>query len=306
LGGKLKPPFLYLAMGWEEQLIQYLITGITNGAIYALIALGFTIIYNSTEIINFAQGEFVMLGGMLAVTFLNWLGLPLWLAVLFAVVLTTVIGLGFERFGIKPVRQPSVINLIIITIGGSILLKGIAMVIWGKDAHPFPAFSGSSSLHILGASITPQSLWVLGGTLLAVVGLELFYKFTITGKALRACAFNPSSAQLCGISVEKMMLFSFGLSAGLGALAGVLVAPITYTAYDIGTMLGLKGFCAAILGGLGSNLGAVLGGVLIGLAESLSSGYISSGYKDAVAFLILLLILYLRPAGILGKRVEKV
>jgi len=220
--------------------------------------------------------------------------------------LTIIVGLVFELLAIRPVRQPSVINLIIITIGGSILLKGLAMVIWGKDPHPLPAFSSQGPFKILGASITSQSLWVMGGTLIAVLGLELFYKFTITGKALRACAFNPRSAQLCGISVKRMVLFSFGLSAFLGAFAGVLVAPITYTAYDIGTMLGLKGFCAAILGGLGSNLGAVVGGVLIGIAESLSAGYISSGYKDAVAFLIMLLVLYLRPAGILGKKVEKV
>lgn len=293
-------------MATGSDLLQYVISGATLGSTYGLAGLGFTVIFNTTEIINFAQGEFVMLGGMIAVTMLAGLGLPLWLAVILAIAATMLIGLAFERLAIRPVRKASVMNLIIITIGGSILLKGAAMLIWGKDDHPLSAFTPAPPLHVFSAVVTTQSLWVMAGTVLAVILLHVFYERTITGKALRACAFNPKAARLCGISVERMILFSFGLSATLGAFAGVLIAPITFTSYDVGTMLGLKGFCAAILGGLGSNPGAILGGLVIGVAESLSSGYVSSGYKDAVAFLILLLMLYFRPAGILGKRAEKV
>jgi branched-chain amino acid transport system permease protein len=291
---------------WHSQLIQYLATGITTGAIYALVALGFTIIYNSTEIINFAQGEFVMLGGMIAAGLLAMAGMPMWAAIMLAIAFATIIGIIFEQLSIRPVKNPSVMNLIIITIGGSILIKGAAMIIWGKDDRPLRSFSSSQPLHIFGAAVTPQSLWVMTGTLLAVILLHFFYEYTITGKALRACAYNRKAAKLCGISVERMVLFSFGLSAALGAFAGILIAPITFTSYDVGTMLGLKGFCAAIFGGLGSNPGAVLGGLVIGTLESLSAGYVSSGYKDAVAFLIMLLVLYFRPAGIFGKRTEKV
>ncbi len=293
-------------MEWYDQLLQYLITGITTGAVYALVALGFSIIYNSTEIINFAQGEFVMLGSMIAVSLFPLLGVPLWVAVILAVAITALIGLIFERLAIRPVRNGSVINLIIITIGGSILLKGIAVLIWGKESRSLPAFTSTEPIKFFGATLSGQSLWVMAGTLLAVILLHYFYEKTITGKALRACAFNRKAARLCGISVERMVLFSFGLSALLGAFAGVLITPITYTAWDAGTMLGLKGFCAAILGGIGSNPGAVMGGLVIGIVESLSAGYLSSGYKDAFAFLILLLMLYLRPAGILKKKLEKV
>lgn len=293
-------------MEWHNQLAQYLVTGVTTGAIYALAALGFTIIYNSTEIINLAQGEFVMLGGMIAASILPLLGVPLWMAVIIAIAAATVVGMIFERLAIRPVKNPSVLNLIIITIGGSILIKGVAMLIWGKDDRPLRAFTSTQPIHVFSTVITPQSIWIMAGTLLAVVLLHLFYEYSITGKALRACAYNRKAARLCGVSVERMVLFSFGLSAMLGAFAGVLVAPITFTSYDVGTMLGLKGFCAAILGGLGSNPGAVLGGLVIGTLESLGAGYLSSGYKDAIAFSIMLLVLYFKPAGILGKQMEKV
>jgi len=292
---------------WYNQLFQYLISGITTGAIYALVALGFTIIYNATEIINFTQGEFVMLGAMIAAALLGMVPMPIWMAVSIAIITATLIGMIFERLAIRPVKNAPPMNLIIITIGGSILIKGVVMLVWGKDARPMPGFSSTEHpINFFGAAVTPQSIWVMAGMVIAVVLLHFFYEYTITGKALRACAYNRKAARLCGISVERMVFFSFALSAAIGAFAGVLVAPITYAAYDVGTMLGLKGFCAAILGGLGSNPGAVLGGLAIGTLESLAAGYVSSGYKDAVAFVIMLAVLYFRPVGILGKRAEKV
>jgi len=280
-------------------VLQYLISGLTNGAIYALIALGFGIIFNATHIINFAQGEFVMLGALCAISLYQvFPSLPA--AFLGATLLVTLLGLLFERLALRPVQDRSPLTLIIITVGGAVLLKGLAMLWWGKEAYNLPPFTGATPLHLGPATILPQNLWVLGVAALLVAGLEAFFRLTLTGKAMRACAYNPVAARLAGIPAMRMVQLSFGLSAALGAAGGILIAPLTLGVYDMGTMLGLKGFSAAILGGLGSSLGGVLGGLVLGVAESLASGLISSGYRDAVAFFILLLALFLRPQGLLG------
>ena len=289
-------------MDLSSQILQYVISGITNGAIYAVIALGFTIIYNSTEVINFAQGEFVMLGGM-AVIGLDGLGnLPLALSFVLAVLAVTVVGIALERFAIRPVKNPNPITLIIITVGASIFLRGVAMMLWGKDSLGLRPFTGEAPIHLAGATLVPQSLWVLGVTVVVMAGLQFFYKHTITGKAMRACAFNRRAASLVGVSVNRMVLVSFALSAAIGAAAGIVIVPITLCGYDVGTMLGLKGFCAAVLGGLGSSPGSILGGFLLGVLEALGAGLLSSGFKDAIAFFVLLLVLFVRPSGLLGSR----
>ena len=284
-----------------EQITQYLVSGFSTGAIYALIGIGFSIIYNATGIINFAQGEFVMFGGMLTVFLLNVLKLPLWAAIPVAVLVSTIVGLLFERLAIRPLRQPTPISLVIITIGGSILLRGIAMLVWGKDTHVVPAFSGEVPIPLGGATILPQHLWILGITLVMIAVNRWYFSHTISGKAMRACSYNRRAASLVGIDVRRMVLFSFVISAALGSLAGIIIAPLTMTAYDVGIMLGLKGFCAAIIGGMSSGLATVLGGLILGILESLGAGLVSSGYKDAIAFIILLLILFLRPQGIFRK-----
>jgi len=288
-------------MDLSDQIAQYLVSGLSTGAIYALIGIGFAIIYNSTEIINFAQGELVMLGGMFALFFINFLHLPLPVAVILAVVSTTAVGVLFERLTIRPLKSATPLSLIIITIGGSILIRGIAMLVWGKDTHAIPSFSGTDPILIGTATILPQHLWIFALTVLAIAMNKLFFNYTITGKAMRACAVNKRAAGLVGIDVRKMVLFSFAISASLGSLAGIIVAPLTMTSYDVGIMLGLKGFCAAIIGGLSAGVGTVLGGLLLGVLESLGAGLISSGYKDAIAFIILLLILFIRPQGLFGK-----
>ena len=285
----------------SAQLTQFLLSGLTVGAIYALVALGFTIIHNASHVINFAQGEFVMIGGMATASFLG-AGLPLALAALAAVALATLIGLALERFAVEPARGASVVTLIIITIGAAILLRGLATIVWDKRIHALPAFSGEQPLAIAGASIVPQSLWVIGVTALIVASLWWFFNRTLTGKAILAVSHNPLAAQLMGISVRRVLLVSFGLSAALGALAGILIAPITFTAWDVGVMLGLKGFAAAILGGMGSGPGAVAGGLTLGLLESLGAGYVSSAYKDAIAFVVMLVVLMFMPGGLLGGR----
>ncbi len=285
-----------------DQLLQYAVSGLSTGAIYALIGIGFSIIYNATGIINFAQGEFVMLGGLFTLTFLDLLKLPVWAAVPCAVAASTLAGLVFERLAIRPLRQPTPINLVIITIGGSILIRGLAMLFWGKDTHSIPSFSGDDPIAIGGATILPQHLWILGITMVIVAANRFYFYHTISGKAMRACSYNPRAAGLVGIDVRRMVLFSFVISSAMGAVAGIIVAPLTMTAYDVGIMLGLKGFCAAIIGGMSSGIATVVGGLILGVLESLGAGLVSSGYKDAIAFIILLLLLFLRPQGLFGKR----
>ena len=284
---------------------QYLLSGLTTGAIYALVALGFAIIYNASHVINFAQGEFVMIGGMAAAAAFD-AGLPLPLAVLVSISAATLIGLALERFAVEPARGASVVTLIIITIGASILLRGLAAIVWDKRIHALPAFSGEAPIVIGGtaggATILPQTLWVLGALVVVVAALWWFFNRTLTGSAILAVSHNRLAAQLMGISVRRVLLVSFGLSAGLGALAGILIAPIAFTAWDVGVMLGLKGFAAAMLGGIGSGPGAIAGGLALGLIEALGAGYLSSAYKDVFAFVILLAALVFLPNGLAGRR----
>ncbi|HEX2113534.1 MAG TPA: branched-chain amino acid ABC transporter permease [Alphaproteobacteria bacterium] len=286
--------------------LQFLFSGITVGAIYALVGLGFAIIYNASHVINFAQGEFVMLGGM-GTVFLMFAGLPMIVAAPLAICLVVLVGLLLEKFAVEPARNATVVTLIIITIGASILIRGIVEVTFGKDFYRLPAFTGESAIMIGGAALQPQSLWILGVLAIVVAALRWFFQRTKLGKAILATSYNPLAAQLVGIETRTILLVSFGLSAALGALAGILTAPITLTRYDIGIMLGLKGFAAAILGGLGSSYGAVAGGLLLGVIEAMSAGYISSAYKDAVAFVIILGVLFFMPRGLFGaQRTERV
>ncbi len=288
------------------EFLQFLFSGLTVGAIYALVGLGFSIIYNASHVINFAQGEFVMLGGMGTVS-LMLAGLPMYVAIPLAVCLVVAVGLLLEKFAVEPARNAGVITLIIITIGASILIRGVVEVALGKDFHRLPSFTGETPIIIGGAALQPQGLWVIGALVIVVAALRWFFEHTRLGKAILATSYNPLAAQLVGIDVRTILLVSFGLSAALGALAGILTAPITLTKYDIGIMLGLKGFAAAILGGLGSSYGAVAGGLALGMIEAMSAGYISSAYKDAVAFVIILGVLFFMPSGLFGtRRTERV
>lgn len=283
-----------------SQLLQYLITGLTVGSVYAMVAIGFNIIYNVTEIINLAQGEFVMLGGLIMVFVHVSLGLPLILAFPVTVVLVTLVGMLLDRLSIRPIREPSVLTLIIATIAASIIIKGTAMFIWGKDPLDLPAFSGRNPIHLMGAVIQPQYFWVIGFLIVVVIAMSLFFEKTITGKAMSACADNTDAARLVGINVQRMILLSFALSAAIGSVAGITLTPIALMEYDRGAMLAVKGFGAVVLGGLGSFPGAILGGLIIGTIESFGAGLVSSGYKDGFALIVLLIILFFRPSGLLG------
>jgi branched-chain amino acid transport system permease protein len=284
-----------------SQFLQFLFSGVTVGATYALAALGFALIYNASGVINFAQGEFIMLGGMFAALFYQ-LGLPLPLAIVLAVVLAAIAGVLVEKLAIEPAGNAEIVSLIIITIGASLTIRGLVQVFMGKGTRSLPAFSGETPLAVFGATLLPQSLWAIGVTAVVVAALAWFFGRTVVGKAMLATAYNKLAAQLVGVNTRFILLLSFVLSATLGAVGGILVAPINYTSYDVGIMLGLKGFVAATLGGLGSGLGAVVGGLLLGVAESMTAGYISSAYKDATPFVLILLILFFRPQGLFGKK----
>ena len=288
------------------ELLQFVFSGLTVGAIYALVALGFTLIYNASDIINFAQGEFVMLGGMTTV-FMALAGVPLPLAMLIAIVVTTAVGLALHRLAIEPARGASPVALIMITIGASVFLRGVAQIVFDKRFHSLPGLFGADPIQFGGAAILPQSLVVLAGAAVIVTLLWLFVERTLLGKAVIATAANRLAARLIGVDTRRIVDFSFAVSAAIGAVAGILITPITLTSYDVGTLLALKGFAAAMLGGIGSPLGAVVGGLLIGMIEALSAGYLSSSYKDAVAFLIILVVLVAMPQGLFGRvKVERV
>jgi branched-chain amino acid transport system permease protein len=286
------------------QFLQFLFSGITVGAAYALAALGFMLIYNASNVINFAQGEFIMLGGMLTVYFADS-GIPMPLAIVLAIALPAAVGMLVEKLAIEPARGAEVVSLIIITIGASLVIRGTVQVVLGKGAHTFAAFSGSEPIAIGGATLLPQSLWVLGVTAVIVAALWLFFSRTLTGKAILATSHNPLAAKLVGIDTQWVLLVSFALSAAMGAVGGILLTPITMTSYDVGIMLGLKGFVAAVVGGLGSGLGAVVGGLLVGIVEALAAGYISSAYKDAVPFVLIFVTLFFMPRGLFGARVTE-
>ncbi len=286
--------------GLLTDIIQFLFMGVQRGCIYAMVAIGFNMIYNATGIINFAQGEFLVLGGLMMVTLTMGVELSLLFSFMLSVVFVTIVGILMERLTINPVKQPTVLRLIIITIAVSILLKGAAMCFWGKGSHYMRHFSDAAPFELLGAVIMPQTLWIIGILGLVVLGYVIFFNFTMTGKCMRACAINRDAARLAGISDRKMVMLSFALSAGIGAIAGIIVTPIIQMDYARGALLGLKGFGAAVLGGLGNSMGAVVAGLLLGIIEAMAGGYISSHYMDAIALIIMLGVLFVRPGGLFG------
>ncbi len=287
------------------ELVQYLASGLVVGSIYGLIGIGYTSVYNVTRIVNFAQGDFAMIGALTAIACFE-AGLRLPLAIVAAILVTAGLGAAVERWAIRPAGADEVRG-IIITLGVGAALQGLAVKLWGTDARPMPAFTGERPLELAGATIPPQALWVLGTALALMAMLHLFFSRTYLGKAFRACAVNPYAAQLTGIEVRTMRVLSFVLSGVLGAVAGIIVAPIVLAQYDSGIPLGIKGFVACIVGGLGHPAGAAIGGLLLGVLEALGAGLVSSGFKNAIAFVLLLGFLFLRPGGLFGEleRVER-
>ena len=288
----------------ETQFLQFVFSGITIGCIYALVALGFTIIFNTTSIVNFAQGDFVMLGAMFAATFRSLFHFPLILAVSLSVLCVAAIGLIMERVLIHSLKDdPRLFASVMMTMGASIVFNAISILVWGADPLSLEAFSGETPIRIHGATLVPQMFWIAGSMFLVMILLVIFFRYTWLGQGMLACSMNKDAAASMGINVRGMVFLSFTFSATIGGLGGALVAPITMATLDMGGIMTLKGFTAAIIGGLGSVPGAFLGGIILGLIESLSCGIISSGYRDAIALSILLLVLMLKPSGITGSRI---
>lgn len=286
--------------------LQFLFSGLTSGSIYALSALGFTIIWNARGLINFSQGDFVMLGGMITAALLPF-GITLPFAIFIAAFTTVVVGILLQVLALAPAKKADPISLVIITIGSSVFIQGATAILIGKNQLMMPPFSGETPIRFLGAALSPQSLWTLAVSALVMTTLTIFFRVTLTGRAMKAVAINPSAARLVGIHRSRMLIAAFALAALVGAVAGIVSTPISSTRFDVGLTLGLKGFVGATLGGLGSGIGAVVGGLLVGIAEAMMAGYVSSAYKDAVPFALIILTLLLMPSGLFGnKQAERV
>lgn len=280
-----------------NELLQFLVAGLKSGSVYALVALGFTMVFAASGAINFAQGEFFMLGGMLG-AWLVHLGLSLPIAAVLAIAGTAAIAAVFELLAVRPLGSGDPLRIVMVTIGGSVVLKQLALHVFGPNELTLPSFSSGGSFQVLGASIERQTVWIWVLTALAVALLLVLYRRTPLGQAMRATALNAEAARLVGIDTRAIGTISFALAAALGAVAGLAVAPLTQTAFDVGSAMSVKGFAAAVLGGLGNPVAAVGGGLVIGLLESLTAGYVNPLYKDGVAFIVLLLVLFVRPQGL--------
>ncbi|HBY94303.1 MAG: branched-chain amino acid ABC transporter permease [Ardenticatenaceae bacterium] len=286
----------------SQQILQLVVSGIATGSIYALVALGFVLIYSVTGIINFAQGEFVMVGALTMVTLTGW-GWPMPVGFVTSVLVVAGLGALLHTLALRPARRASVVTLIIITVGAAITLRGIGLILWGTNPYALSLWRGRP-YRIAGAIIRRPTPWIVATTIIVVLLLYLFFERTLYGKAVRACALNPIAARLMGIKVERIAMLAFAVAGALGAIAGIVITPVGAATYDMGLLVGLKGFAAAIMGGLVSAPAAVAGGLLLGVLEALGAGLISSGFKDAIAFFVLLIVLLVRPLGLLG-RIER-
>jgi branched-chain amino acid transport system permease protein len=278
-------------------LLQLILAGVSVGAVYALVAMGFAAIYAVSEVINLTQGEFAALAGLVAISATEG-GIPLPVAVLLGIVTVVIVAGLVQRLAIAPVRRMTTLLSIILTLGVSTALKAAMLLIWGPEGRGLSPFPGND-FTVSGVAVRAQDLWIIGVTAVVAIALTWFYERTLAGKALRACAEQPTAARLAGISVTRASLLCFGIAGLLGAIAGVLASPVYFSAWDSGLALGLKGFVAATLGGLTSIRGAIAGGVILGVLESLVAGYIDSGLRDAVAFVVLIVVLVARPGGML-------
>lgn len=290
-----------------QGFLQQTVAGLATGSIYALIGLGFTLVWKSMALVNFAQGDLFMLGAMLGFTLYAIVGLPLPLVVLGTLILCFVVGAILQHVAIRPLKHASPMNLLLATIALSIFLQNVSRQVWGADALPFPTFFAKETVYVGPVSVRTQDVVIIGATLVSVALFHAFFRYTRMGKAMRASAIDPRAATIVGIDTTQMARWTFGISAALGGLAGVLIAPVHFITPTMGSLPGLKAFTAAVVGGLDNVYGALVGGILIGLLETFAAAYLSSAYRDVIAFVILLLMLRYRPLGLLGTRViEKV
>jgi branched-chain amino acid transport system permease protein len=285
-----------------DLVAQSILSGIGVGAIYGLIGIGFCVIYNASGIVNFAQGAFVMLGGMLTQAAMARLGLPLPLAALIAIAAVAACGVVLERIVVRPLwnRGSTMFVMILATLAAQIVVERVTQILAGDQPRTLPVFTDLPPLKLAGFAINFQFLWIVGCSAIVIVALALFFSSTKTGKAMRACSINREAAALQGINVSRMLALAFALSAGLGAVAGILITPTQYTAFNVGVPFAISGFIAAIVGGFGRPFGAFAGGILLGVAQALAIVFLGAAFKNIAALSILLLFLFVRPTGLLG------
>lgn len=280
--------------------LDLFLNGLPVGGVYALIALAYSMIYSAMGLLNFAQGDIVMLGAFLGLTFYTIMNLPYPLAFLLAMSVAALVGLGMERFVLRPLARSRAknVNMLICTIGLAVIFRNAALLIWGVESHRFPALFGDQAIRLGPVNVVPQYLFILAVAIVLMLVLQFFFQRTRPGRSLRAVAQDRVAASLMGVNVNRAVAMSFAISSALGAAAGVLVGPIFFVQASMGSLIGLKGFVAAVVGGLGNIWGAVVGGLVLGVTEALAAGLISSAYRDAIAFVALVLVLWLRPSGL--------
>lgn len=285
-------------------LIQQILNGLTMGSIYALLGIGVTMVFKSLGMMNVAHGDMMMLGAFIALEIFKT-GLPLWLVIPLGVILIAALGLAMERFIYRKVDFGIMLNLMIATIGMQIILRNTALVIWGVEPKPFPAIFSQNPIK-LGAFVIPvQSVGIILVSIALVILLQLFYHKTRAGKSMTVAAADPQAAQMLGINVSKTRFLTFGISSAFAAIAGILIAPMYFVSSNMGAVVGVKAFSAAVVGGFGNIAGAFYGGIILGIVESIGGGYISSAYKDVLSFLVMILVLYFKPSGLFAKRLEQ-
>ena len=283
------------------ELLQYLLTGLSLGGIYALVALGFYIMWEATKAANFTHGEVYMLGAVVAVVLVEH-GVPLLVAAPIAIVVAAAVGALIERLLVRPFnREPNAIGWMLTTIAAGIMIESFSTITYGPLGRPLYSPLAQQPIRFAGAGIYPQELLLPVVAIAAMFGLEIFYRRTTLGRAMRAVAFNRTAAGLMGINPDRIALIAFALAAAIGALAGILVAPVVQAAPSMGTLIGLKAFGVAIVAGIANARGVVIVGICYGVIEKLIEGYISTGARNAVGFTLMILVLLLFPQGIFGR-----
>ena len=284
-------------------LFQQVLNGLTNGSLYALMAVGVTMVYKSLGMLNFAHGDVMMVGTFITLTFTQ-MGIPFYAAIVMGIASAAILGFLLERIILRKVKFSSFVNLLIATVGVSYVLRNTAMVIWGTSPQLFPSMFPAKLIRIGNFTITPQSIGIILISLALITGLHMFFTKVKVGKCMQLANSDPEGAAMMGVNVTYMRFLTFGISAGLAAIAGIMIAPLTYARVDMSATIGMKAFAAAILGGIGNLWGALLGGVMLGIVEALGSAYISTAYRDAFSFIILFIVLFVKPTGLLNKKIE--
>ncbi|MSQ19700.1 MAG: branched-chain amino acid ABC transporter permease [Betaproteobacteria bacterium] len=289
-----------------NQLLQLLLSGVAQGCVYALVALGFVLIYKATETINFAQGELMMLGAFFALTAATVIGLPYWATILFGIAVMFVVGMLIERTVLRPVLGQPAFTVVMVTIGVGYMARGLVMMVpaWGTETHGLPTPFADAVLTFGEVTVPVQSLAIIGMTAALCIVLFAFFQFTRIGVAMQATSQNQLAAYYMGIPVRRINMLIWGLSAAVSAFAGILLAPLTFVHANMG-FIGLKAFPAAVVGGFGSVPGAIVGGLIIGLVEAFAGFYLAEGWKDIAAYIVVLVVLLIKPSGLFGERTLK-